>query len=333
MGVYHFMGVGRAVGAVTCAVDYIEKALDIAATDNTNEEIAKLFRSSGGIKHDESERGKIEAIVLFTSKEVIDNELKAFPYINSDDPGYMRSELLRNLKKVWKRSDSDEGRKVFWCEVDIDNFQDCLEKIVKVAYRFSPINKQGKEIWCNLTGGANSINLGLLSMAGLAGLSTKHYLISQRKQYQKEVKVPSAIQLRPNKDNYFNIVPFIKTQIDTINFYEVVVELEDIKKSIKTEDLLSRLKSKGKFINLQLDSFRRQYMLKLYGLNYVDYDREADLVTITETGVGFVSELEELEASIALEEKLLQNDVDIIEESKNWSWFQEIDILEKNEMI
>ena len=30
MGVYHFMGLGQAIGAVTCAVDYIEKAIDLS---------------------------------------------------------------------------------------------------------------------------------------------------------------------------------------------------------------------------------------------------------------------------------------------------------------
>jgi len=45
MGVVHFMGVGRSVGAVTCAVDYIEKALDCIENNRANEETKQLFFS------------------------------------------------------------------------------------------------------------------------------------------------------------------------------------------------------------------------------------------------------------------------------------------------
>ena len=136
----------------------------------------KLFRGTGDISHKEHNRGKIEAIVLFTSREVIsDKAFKAFPYLGCDKPESVRHEIVRNLKKIWKRVDPNVGRKIFWCEVNIDDFQDCFDKIVKAAYRFSPFGRQGKEIWCNLTGGANSIGFGL-SMARLTGMSTKHYL-------------------------------------------------------------------------------------------------------------------------------------------------------------
>lgn len=211
MGVYHFMGVGRAVGAVTCAVSYVEKALDLMAAGQkqveqglkdtkSNDEIRKLFGGSGGISHAESDKGKVEALVLFTSREVIEKELKAFPYTGCDQPGSVREEVERNLKKVWKRYNYPVGRKIFWCEVDINDFQDCFDKIIKVAYRFSPQGKPGKEIWCNLTGGTNSIGFALLSMARLTGMSTKHYLISQRREVQKEIVVPPQIKIQPNKD-------------------------------------------------------------------------------------------------------------------------------------
>ena len=100
-----------------------------------------------------------EAIVLFTSREVIsDKAFKAFPYSGCDKPESVRHEIVRNLKKIWKRADPDVGRKIFWCEVNIDDFQDCFDKIVKAAYRFSPFGRRF---------GANSIGFGVLSMARL----------------------------------------------------------------------------------------------------------------------------------------------------------------------
>ncbi len=36
-------------------------------------------------------------------------------------------------------------------------------------------------------------------------------LISQKREYQKEIRVPANIQIRPGKDEYVNVVPFLKT--------------------------------------------------------------------------------------------------------------------------
>jgi len=275
MGVYHFMGLGRAVGAVTCAVDYIEKALDLNNKLNSNDEVIKLFSSSGGINHDEEYRGKIEAIVLFTSKEVINGKLVAYPYKDCDSPDSVRNEIILNLRKVWQRSNHHEGRKIFWVEVDIDDFQDCFTKVVSVARRFSPDGRQGKEIWCNLTGGSNSIGYALLSMCGLTGKSNKQYLISQRVEYQKAVKVPSTINIRPNKDKYFNILPFWKTRFDMLYFYEILSELDQLNDDISTQELLARLQTRGKlmFQTLSLNNFVINYMLSLYSQGYTNYER------------------------------------------------------------
>ena len=100
MGIYHFMGVGKSVGVVTCAVDYIENALDMISKKSATPATIKLFHGSGGIKHEEVDKGKIEALVLFTSKEVIDGTLTAFPYAGCKDPGAVRKEIEKVLKQV-----------------------------------------------------------------------------------------------------------------------------------------------------------------------------------------------------------------------------------------
>ena len=325
MGVYHFMGVGFGVGAVTCAVDYIEKALDLIADNKANDEILKLFHASGGINHSEKDKGKVEAVVLFTSKEVIGGSRNAFPYRGCAKPGPACDEILRNLDKVWKRA-PHVGRKVFLCEVNIDDFQDCFDKIIKVAYRFSPSGRQGKEIWCNLTGGTNAIGFALLSMARLTGLSTKHYLISQSMDYREEVRVPQSIRIQPNKDNYFQVVPFLRTRADTIEFYEILMRLERIEKPVTSEELLGRLRELKQFSTqtFTAEKFRRDYMLKLFGLGYTNYDVETDLVSISEVGKAFLEELEEFETFIALGVENDGRGPDIVEESKTWDWFTEV---------
>ncbi|MDL1878002.1 hypothetical protein FBQ85_22950 [Cytophagia bacterium CHB2] len=327
MGTYHFMGLGRAVGAVTCAVDYIEKTLDLMAGGDPPAEVVKFFHGSGGIRHAELDKGKIEALVLFTSKEVIENRLSAFAYSGNEHPGPVRNEVLHVLKKVWRRADADAGRKIFWCQVEIDDFQDCFDKIVKVAYRFSPPGKQGKEIWCNLTGGSNSIGFALLSMARLTGLSIKNYLIAQRKEFQKEIEVPGAIKIQPNKDGYFSAFPFLKTHIDTASFYEILMELPAEIETITTQNLFDRLRGRGLFLHLNLEQFRKNYMLKLHGLGYTEFDRNKDLNSINLRGLDFLNELEHLENAITLESKLLKREIDLVAEAKKWPWFGTVDEL------
>ena len=321
MGVYHFMGLGRAVGAVTCAVDYIEKALDSLDRQPT-EETRKLFSGSGGIAHEEQEKGKIEAIVLFTSKEVIDGSLQAFSYKGCSQPGSVHEEIVKTLKKTWRSYNQHEGRKIFWCEVDIDDFQDCFDKIIRTTYRFSASGKQGKEIWCNLTGGSNSIGFALLSMARLTGKSTKHYLISQRKDYREEVTVPSTIRsICPNKDDYFHVVPFLKTDVDLQGFYEILLELDEVNTAVTTRELFGRLRNKQFFLNIELEEFIRQHLLKLYGLGYTAYDPETKVCHITDPGRNFINE--NLEPFFALREELDSGTRNMLEESKNWTWLTE----------
>lgn len=323
MGVFHFMGAGKSVGAISCPIDYLEQALDKIDQNKANQEILHLFKNTGGIRHDEQHKGKIEAIVLFSSREIIRRETtqvfdgKAFRYQGCDAPGLVRDEISKNLRRVWRRVDPDVGRQVFWCEVDVDDYQDCFNKMVRVAYRFSPPGKQGKEIWCNMTSGSNAIQLALMSMARLTAVSTKHYLISQRRDFQPYVTLPPGIEIRPNKDHYFNQIPFIKFAIDNFGLYKVLKQLEDLNRPVKTEELLGYLKREAQFQGCTLENFRREYMLKLFGLGYIEYEQAHDTNTISEVGLEFlVNDLTELEQQLSL------GDVDIVAESKQWEWFR-----------
>jgi hypothetical protein len=268
MGVYHFMGLGKSIGAVTCAVDYIEKSLDLLDKKDAPSEAKEFFSSSGGINHEEKDRGKIEAIVLFTSREITHYEKeKAFDYLDCPSPSFVREEIEKNLRSIWKRKNPNEGRKIFWCEVDRDNFEECFDKVLKVTYRFSQPRKQGKEIWCNLTGGANTINLALLSVAQLTGKFTKQYMLSQHDDYKKHIKVPPKITVRPQKDGYFNLLPFVTMSYDTTGFFEVLNMLKEISSPIKTEELFYRLRQKEAF-KIDLEHFIKHFMVKMWGLGY-----------------------------------------------------------------
>jgi hypothetical protein len=51
------MGVGKSVGAVTCALDYIEKLIDQTEQNSAGQKAAIQFlEGSGGIQHNEKAR-------------------------------------------------------------------------------------------------------------------------------------------------------------------------------------------------------------------------------------------------------------------------------------
>lgn len=155
----------------------------------------------------------------------------------------------------------------------------------------------------------------------MTGTSTKHYLISQRKEYQNEITVPSSIQVRPNEDGYFVFVPFLKIYTD-IDFYEVLVELDSIKDSISSQDLFSRIKAKNTSTSRSLlfEEFKRRYLLKLYGLGYTIYDIEKDKISISEEGKKFVGD--ELQYFLEMND-VIDKQENSLAQSKSWSWFQE----------
>ncbi len=145
----------------------------------------------------------------------------------------------------------------------------------------------------------------------------QHYLISQKREYQKEIRGPANIKIRPGKDEYFNVVPFLKTYIDTASFYDILLEIESVGRAVKTSELFDRLRGKGQFITSAFDEFKRHYMLKLFSLGYTNYDDKTELTDISESGRNFINELEavlEIEA-ISREKR------DMVAESEKWPWF------------
>ena len=319
MGVYHFMGLGRAVGVVTCAVDYLEKSHDAIEKNCASSAVRRMFRGSGGIAHEERSKGSVEAVVLFTSREVIRRELTAYPYRGCARPGAVRNEVARQLATVWRRYDPQQGRKIYWCELeDIDDFRSTFRRVVQVTYRVSQPGKVGKEIWCNLTGGTNAINLSLMSMAQLTGKVRQHYLLGQghNKEFQKEVRVPGVIDpLEPNQDGYFNLVPVVKTVVDIDGFYIVLNALADLDEPVKASDLLSILQQDGRFIDMKAKEFVRVVLLRMHG-RYTEYDPETGTTSISDEGKEFLNnELVELQE--------LRPTPDIVERSKSWDWLTE----------
>jgi hypothetical protein len=67
------------------------------------------------------------------------------------------------------------------------------------------------------------------------------------------------VKVRPNQDGYFNTIPFLRTYIDTVGFYEVLMELDSLTRYVENSELLSRLKTRPQFAALSEQEFVRRY--------------------------------------------------------------------------
>ena len=161
MGVVHFTGLGKSPGAVTSGLAYLKH------------EIGPSFED-GAI---------VEAVVIFTSKEVASGKEKSSPAEHNE---YMK----RAVRKTWTRgkrnaveivngflqkSEFNGNVEVYLVQIDVNDFGECFEAVAKALLRFHSPGKVGKHIWANLTGGTNVLNAALIQSAYLSGLIPKLY--------------------------------------------------------------------------------------------------------------------------------------------------------------
>jgi hypothetical protein len=185
MGVYHLMGLGRSAGAVTGPLSYL--AHRYQRWDNGDQ---RFFARSG--EQAQRERGEkvgdVQAVVLFTTQEVLTGALSSFGYVENPPgritekplrPGGPMKEVLRDLlKKEWPGVSGDRpAGTVFWCEVDRRDIRTTYGRVVQVVAALAGVGGQGKEMWINLTGGNNVINFALELAATLSGDVARLYYV------------------------------------------------------------------------------------------------------------------------------------------------------------
>jgi hypothetical protein len=185
MGVYHLMGLGRSVGAITGPLSYLAQRYQ-----HWNAEDRQFFARSGEVKQRQQGQkvGDVQALVLFTTPEVLSGDLSCFDYV--DNPpgriaeghvqkgGATKETLRRLLRREWPTIAG--GRKIgtiFWCEVDRRDIRSTYEHIIQVVAALSDVGGQGKEMWVNLTGGNNVLNFALELAATLSGDVARLYYV------------------------------------------------------------------------------------------------------------------------------------------------------------
>ena len=185
MGVYHLMGLGRSPGTVIGPLTYLAHRYG-----RWNADDQRFFARSGEARQRQAGQkvGDVQALVLFTTKEVLSGQVAAFGYVDNP-PGRivtapqmpaepMKQVLRRLLHREWPAiSGGRTSGTLFWCEVDRRDIRITYERVVRVVVALADVGGQGKEMWVNLTGGNNVINFALELAATLSGNVARMYYV------------------------------------------------------------------------------------------------------------------------------------------------------------
>ncbi|MGQ9548636.1 MAG: hypothetical protein ACUVSW_12595 [Roseiflexus sp.] len=95
MGVYHLMGLGRSPGTVIGPLTYLAHRYR-----RWNEDDQRFFARSGEVRQRQAGEkvGDIQALVLFTTREVLDGGVLAYKYVDNP-PGRITKSSERPAKK------------------------------------------------------------------------------------------------------------------------------------------------------------------------------------------------------------------------------------------
>ena len=307
MGIIHFMGLGRSPGAITAPVAYINTRLN-----RNNATDLRFFVGSGGRQH-QDRPGMIEAVVFFTTPEILIGKFQAHDYIINQigfesgklvqDKPPMKSLLPKLLQKEWLPFDQSLGRDLYWVEISHTDFSLTFERIIQTYLAFSAPGKQGKEIWINLTGGLNIINLALLSAGCLSALGSRFYYVNNLGQ----TNGPIPREIRPvinpklfgtREDTFWVEVPFPKMTFD-FNYYAVLELLAEqpAGTGMVVNDLLSRLKSHFRyniyFENVDEMDFRRDILLKMASRDLIAVSEDEQTISLAPAGENLLLYLDQ----------------------------------------
>ena len=191
MGVYHLAGLGRSIGAVTAAFSYLaaRQALPGAADD-------PLFAHSGEAGEDPALLGVVEALVLFATRDIVNDTGNCDPYMvnpagdRRDTTTYsggfhshFKPRLRDELRPLLRRETGNFvwPPRLYWCiyeETDpVVTFERAAAVIQTIDAEVGP--GVDHELRVNLTGGHNIINSALQMAVSFTGVPARaFYLLS-----------------------------------------------------------------------------------------------------------------------------------------------------------
>ncbi len=268
MGVYHLMGLGRSPGTVIGPLTYLAHRY---GRWNANDQ--RFFARSGEVKQQQAGEkvGDIQALVLFTTREVLSGEVPAFGYV--DNPpgriakgpgksgGPMKEILRPLLRREWPGiSGGRPYGAVFWCEVDRRNIRTTYERVVQVVAALASVGGQGKEMWVNLTGGNNVINAALELAAMLSGdVARIYYVQAENPDAEKCVRHTA-------ENGYWEELPVMPLALSRVSL--AVLKLLGGEDAISARDLYGHLLNRQEYWNLiqgiAFETFQEVYLRPMW---------------------------------------------------------------------
>jgi len=267
MGTYHLMGLGRSPGTVIGPLTYLAHRYN-----RWNADDRRFFARSGEVRQREAGQkiGDVQALVLFTTPEVLSGQVAAFGYVDNP-PGRiatapqmptepMKQVLRTLLRREWPAISGgrDQGT-LFWCEVDRRDIRTTYERVVRVVAALAGAGGQGKEMWANLTGGNNVINAALELAAMLSGdVARLYYVQAENEAAEKCVRFTA-------EDGYWVDLPVMPLALGRVSL--AVLDLLGQQRLIAKE-LYSRLLNHETYWNLvqgiSLELFQETYLRPLW---------------------------------------------------------------------
>lgn len=241
MGIVHLAGIGRSPGAVTAALAYLKREKPIPDEDI------------------------VEEIILFTSQEIRNGEVKADEYIwnqygtTHGQKGRRRENVLGVVSEFLREGMLPPWGKMYVWIVDTNDFESCFEAVAKVIIAKGDPEGTGKHLWANLTGGTNVLNAAIIESAIFSGLIARLYYTFISKECERYLQ-PSA-KNRPDLF-YFRWIPLYKVKFDD-TYYEILRLYQEKGDWCEEKELLSRLKGKG--WSLDLHQLKTQYLNRMDG--------------------------------------------------------------------
>ncbi len=260
MGVWHFLPLGESPGAVTSALAYLKQRY-------MQNDVAFFGIDSSRIKSK-----KVSGIVIFTTEGVRTKTLKAKnkSYVKNNYGSEKGEELplgdkngnlitfdvvLKFISDEFGEMLKEERGKVYWLEASHYDLDFNLEKLFQAFYALSPPNRTGDEVWINLTGGTNVMNLASLLVATMSGISGRSYY-----NYTNNIRL-----LQPaNESTFWHDIPMLKLNFDQ-NYETILRALPDSDEWMDECKLINILRG-ANFPDVDDDKkFKRNYLNKLDG--------------------------------------------------------------------
>jgi len=238
MGVYHLSGLGLNAGAITAPLTYVYL---MHRASRNNERAREFFETSG--ERGQTDPGVPEAIILFTSKGVIEGKGNQGidRWFLSRTTGNIGESINNYLGKMLNEYGYNEIRYKYMIEVKHEDFYDCFKKIYLTLNGL-----KNKEIWINMTGGTNQINSSLLIASGLQGVSARYYYFFQNQinlmhpDMERETIENSIIETLPK---YWFELPII--WLDTEKLFDKLKERFNYSNIINKGELIGILNEIG----------------------------------------------------------------------------------------